>query len=218
MPLKTDPAWEERVLSLKENNKSWGAGRIATALGQEAANDGLKTPPPSEATVRRILRRRWDKMPEEERRQYQYFFWPESMERIDLPWEASASALELLCFLDQRGGGRNERPSVHFMRWFWRVSQASPGCAIVGRIMAATILVGYELSGLHIPMEGVEWWLAYRPWEGKTQLKSYGEAITRAEHRIPGLHWVPAEWGGFSAGLYDVHRNITKVQSEETNG
>jgi len=123
-------------------------------------------------------------MPEEERRQYRYFFWPESMERGDLLWEASASGLELLHFLEEEGW-RGERPPIRFVRWFWRVSQAAPGVGLWGRVMSAAALTSGEISGKRVSVRGVEWKLAYRPWDSKTSDASYRTATHRAINPIP---------------------------------
>ena len=58
----------------------------------------------------------------------------------DLPWEASEAALELLAYVDHRRGGAGERPSVRFVRWFWRVSQARPGAGTMLRVKLAEVL------------------------------------------------------------------------------
>ena len=181
MPLKTDPAWEERVLSLKENNKSWGAGRIATALGQEAAQKGFETPPPSEATVRRILHRRWDNMSEEEQKQYRYLYWPESMERGDLPWEASASALEIL------GLRIFARPTIRQTRWFWRISMAAPDLAGEERLDLARWFASWEAVGerMEESVRGIEGHLRFAPWRSDEHEQRYDAAL--AEGRIPLL-------------------------------
>ena len=134
MPMTTDPYWIERVRSIKANNPSWGGGRITRALQQEASESDREGPVPSEATVRRILRRYWDQMSEVDQNQYLYFYWPESMERGDLPWEASAAAIELLRYypihMENTAADTtarvNKRPSIRLVKWFWRVTQAMP--------------------------------------------------------------------------------------------
>jgi hypothetical protein len=120
MPRETDPHWIEKIKSIKANNPSWGAGRILAAMGQEAAKSEVAYLGPSEPTIRRILRREWDPLDEERKNQYLDFYWPESMERGDLPWEAGASGLELL------RQDPVERPSVRYVKWFWRVTQIMP--------------------------------------------------------------------------------------------
>lgn len=124
MPLKT-PDWiKVNVLSVKSNHENWGAPRIYKELSQEAARGGYELPI-SESTVTRILRNDWVKLPEEKRWQYRHFYWPESMERGYLPWEASAAALELLGYslsLNPR-----MRPSIRMVKWYWRITTATPG-------------------------------------------------------------------------------------------
>ncbi|MFH1141198.1 MAG: hypothetical protein V1724_05965, partial [Chloroflexota bacterium] len=86
MPLTTDTRWVDLIRSVKADNPGWGVGRIARAVEAEGERQGLSNPP-HERTIGRILRRKWDPLGEEQRAQYRYFYWPESMERGDLPWE-----------------------------------------------------------------------------------------------------------------------------------
>ena len=86
-----------------------------------------------------------------------------------------------------------ERPSVRFVRWFWRVSQAAPGAGIAGRVVSAAFLAteersgGWGHAGTAKTIRGAEWGLAYRPWEDENRRNSYVEAVTRAENPIEGL-------------------------------
>jgi hypothetical protein len=147
---------------------------------------------PSERTISRIKATEWPGMSETEQAEYRTFYWPESMERGDLPWEASATALELMHRLDAAQSGLTERPPNRFVKWFWRVSQAlppvseaPPGVLEDVRVLAAGLLTLKELGGEPVSMPMVEWWLAYRPWEGKEQERLYREATRRKEKPIP---------------------------------
>ena len=144
MPLQTSPSWVQRIKSIKANNPTWGAGRILGTLEQEAVRTDVAYTGPSEPTIRRILRREWDPMTERDQRRYLYFYWPESMQRGDLPWEASAAAIEMLRW-EARAGEKDlqpmflqpgpfkvrplwqyQRPSIDSVYWYWRVTQVMP--------------------------------------------------------------------------------------------
>jgi hypothetical protein len=184
-PLQTDRFWKERIKAVKAVNLKWGAERIRHQLQADGGRLGRKDYP-SARTVGRILKNEWEELPEADRAEYRVFYWPESMESEDLPWEASSSALELLHFHDSRVGIR-ERPLVRLVRWFWRVSQAAPGCPIYARLMAAQMLTSHEVGGGQGLVRGVEWFLAYRPWDGETGLKAYEDAVSRAANPIPRM-------------------------------
>ena len=147
MPPSTEEHWKSRVKSIKANNPSWGALRILETMKRVEIRFGRDYIGPSEATIRRILRREWDTMSARAQKRYLYFRWPESMERGDLPWEYSEAAIELLrwsvtkedsiepMFLQQslkhrtmkhRPINDEERPSNKDVEWFWRVTQAMP--------------------------------------------------------------------------------------------
>ncbi len=144
MPQITDYWWKERVKSIKAENPSWGAGRITAALEKEA-EEHSRTEPPSERTVGRVLRDDWGKMKDPDKAKYKVFYWPESMERQDLPWDRSGAGLKLLREFLKRAddappviGSRLrvlnfslpflmwQRPTNRTVEWFWRVTQAMP--------------------------------------------------------------------------------------------
>ena len=89
---------------------------------------------PSERTISRIRKEEWPRVEEEDRAQYRRFCWPESMERGDLPWEASAAALELLFTLE--GEGLWGRPSIRQTKRFWQVTLAAPDASVHDRLRA----------------------------------------------------------------------------------
>jgi hypothetical protein len=150
MPTRKDPYWDERVKSLMANNRDWGAGKILRALDLESATTGREDVP-SFRWVGQLLRKvKEDSQWLETSKQYRTFYWPESMERGDLPWEASAASIELLRkiiddSLDYKD--REERPPVRLVRWFWRVSLAAPDLDISDRINAAKTIATWELLG-----------------------------------------------------------------------
>lgn len=145
MPIPISFYWKEQIRKIKANNPRWGAGRIARSLveGIPGGKD-RETNVPSEATIRRVMRREWDSMGEGERAQYVYFYWPESMETGKLPWQYSKAGMELLRWrlraadndesdwpgatgeMAESGKLRESRPTNREVEWFWRVTQAMP--------------------------------------------------------------------------------------------
>lgn len=183
MPAKVDDHWKDRLVSLKVNNASWGGVRLWQALQEDAKASG-RSDTPSQGWVSKWLREDWPKVTEAERQGYRSFHWPENMERRDLPWEAGAAALELLGHLELESPGV-KRPPIQFVRWFWRVSQIASGSSVEGRIIAATVLTSKESGGAGGLVQGVEWWLAYRPWESDANRNRYKLATSRANNPIP---------------------------------
>jgi hypothetical protein len=169
----------------------WGAGRIAAALQlEEPPKDEPVGHPGSERWVGGILRNVWPKLTEDQHREYRDFYWPESLIRGDLPWEVSATALELLAWLDTNG--LRLRPPVRLVRWYWRVKQASPDMARRVHFEIAVMLARREEKGEPIGDRGVEWLMAYHQVpkvEGDDPLaerrKLYREAKERKDEPIP---------------------------------
>lgn len=98
---------------------------------------------PSQRTIGRIRSDEWVPMSSEEKAQYRLVSWPDTFQRGDLPWEASAATLELLAIwlesdlfqkfvLAQRDDPLGPldllmgRPTVRLAEWYWRVTQAAP--------------------------------------------------------------------------------------------
>ena len=133
----------------------------------EAEAEGLRTHPdattrelanwvPSKRTISRIRTEDFAGMDADERLLFRTFHWPESMDRGDLPWEASGSALEPLFVLESLGnGGLRERPQVCLVKWFWRVSQPAAGGTIGERYKAAVTLTMSELLNPNPPKDGL---------------------------------------------------------------
>ena len=138
MPTRIHPYWEHKIVFLKVNNPNWGAERISTKIEKEAVRD-QRDDCPSEATVRRVIKRSYNLVNNEERRKYRLFFWPESMLNGDLPWEASEPGIQLLRRLivsvdkdtensfETRRSLELIRPTVRQVEWLWHVNQAIPG-------------------------------------------------------------------------------------------
>ena len=92
----------------------------------------------------------------------------------------------------------------------------------------------------------MEWWLAYRPWDGETQQKSYREAISRAGDPVPEFDtsvtslasdlennpemraWMEGLFGRpltadksiflWTMMLGDIDTKIIRIEGEETDG
>ncbi len=178
---RTHLYWKRWVWRLKGDNPSLSAVEIEErlqALVKEAPKNSGS--PPAARTIRDIVKEpRPAGIREEE---FLSFRWPQSMERGDLPWEASERCLELLRHL------QGERPSVRLAKWFWRVSLAIPNEPIGRRHALAQWLdtieffgVGFfdggppELAGL----TEIDWFLAFRPWVGLENSEAYAAAIGR---------------------------------------
>ena len=140
MPIIIESYWKERIKVIKCNNETYGAVRILEILRSTEHELGLEYGGPSEATIGRLLKNEWAKLPQDQKDNYRDVYWPESMESGHLPWYMSGSALELLKLSRSEWiSGRPERrrnesdemvwqrPSVNDVKWFWRVSESLPG-------------------------------------------------------------------------------------------
>ena len=176
MPAKVDPHWKVRLISLKANNPNWGGVRLWQALREEGGYNA-----PSQGWVSKWLREDWPKVTEAERHGYRYLSWPESMGGKDLPWEASASALEIL------GLRIFERPTIRQTRWFWRISMAAPDLAGEERLDLARWFASWEAVGerMEESVRGIEGHLRFAPWRSDEHEQRYDAAL--AEGRIPPM-------------------------------
>jgi len=143
---KTDPFWVDRIRELDTNYPRMThaeMGRRLEGIGAEKGRNDW----PSDRTMR-TLRAKW-KAPtfDEERRQYRYLHWPETFERGDLPWEASAAALELLREHHKR---KFPRPMLALVRWFCRVKMAAPTLSFEEQSALAAHLYGCEVGGAFV--------------------------------------------------------------------
>lgn len=137
-----DEYWRQRVCLLTENEPGLSARAMAKRLEKEAEAK-KRDDSPSERWVRKeqvAFRSRQL----EERIPYRQFTWPESMGAPDLPWEASAAALELLREHHKRNF---PRPVLALVQWFWRVTMAVPALSFGRRFELATFLHGCEVGG-----------------------------------------------------------------------
>jgi hypothetical protein len=183
MPAKVNEYWIGQVKQMKAEHPQWGAPRIAGELSRLAAsvaadvtrarNAGEPVPrelalrgdPPSERWVSQFLRLEWPNIPDNERRQYTLAKWPDSFTSGALPWEASATTLELLRERQRRAELRpdDSRPLVRVAKWFHRVSLAAPDLEFELREVLAFISAAHESKMLADPeiAEIVEAWLMY---------------------------------------------------------
>ena len=177
---KTDQYWRERVEFLVEN-EGLGPRPLTRRLEQEAAQLG-RDDAPAERTVAR-LRNEFIKSDEPTKRASRAFLWPESMGTPELPWEAGATALEILGYLRQHPspGLPWERPTIGFVTWFWRVTLAAPTASAIDRVGAATELYAAERrwrhDGFRPHLRRREWFLAFAPWQSPEAQQAYTRAI-----------------------------------------
>ena len=131
---------------------------------------------PSERTISRIREKEWSVLSESERSEYRACYWPESMERGDLPWEASAATLELILALE--GEASEGRPSIRLARRFWQVALAAPDARLDDRLRAARLLAAWESLQTRPSdqLRGIEWYLAFAPWRSDHHSDSYEKA------------------------------------------
>ncbi len=171
---KTDRLWVDRIRSMIEDDPKLSSLRILRLLEQEAGGR-FEYQGPSDKTIRRIKREYLD-LPEEERRRYGRFCWPESMENGSLPWEAARAALDLM-----RHWGPPNRPPIRLVRWFWRVSQAAPDAPFGSRLNLARQLAIWEVQGERETgyLEGIEWYLAFTAWRCEEDAKAYRQVTER---------------------------------------
>ena len=196
---KTDRIWEQRIFALKAQEPQLSAEAMARRFEEQQGGMGHW---PAARTIRRILDEEWPKVTPEERGQYAYFRWPESMEDGSLPWEASGAGLELLRLLNQRPQEMSQRPPIRLVKWFWRVTQATPSAPGRIRYDVATQLALDEVLGIAKNMRTVEWYLAFQPWHSEEDRDTYEEAQRRTSGEPiipfegPKIQTVPGEHEG----------------------
>jgi hypothetical protein len=208
---KVDQDWVTVIYTLKANEPKLGARAILTKLQKARKDAGISEKCPGLRTVGRYLKE-WPGLPEEERRLYRDLYWPESFERGDLPWEASAAALELI---QVWGGGPrllmispearrhltpSARPSVRLARWFWHVTQAAPGAPAFERRHVAGWLAAAEAVGSDV-RRVAEDWLWYAPWRSEEAQAAYEKAL--ADGTIPPFEFV-ATGGAKEDALWEL--------------
>jgi hypothetical protein len=208
---RIEPFWEEAIRAATENEPRLGPLGVRARLEKAAADIGkpdLRVP--SLRTIGRI-QREFRQRPEEERRPYRDLYWPESFERGDLPWEASAAALELLRVWEKWpphilemilpvpeeralfGYNFGDRPSVRLARWFWRLTQAAPDADAKDRRSVAEFLEAAEVVGSEPVERAVEAFLQYAPWRSAEAATAYQTALADNKAIPIGLTWKSGE-------------------------
>ena len=213
--------WRNRVFSHLSNAEKLSNRKIFQLLKKEAEELKNQNHPesrilamaiPSERSIDRI-HQEWEGKPELERSQYKDFYWPESMELGDLPWEASSAALELLSHMAMSNW--DFRPSLRAVKWFWRVCQAAPDAPLEVRVESAVGLMVTEATRNCDEVRGIEGFLAYGPWRNKNTWDRYNDAITRYDDPLPrypvlnyDLAKIDSEAFNFLMGVDAVIENI----------
>jgi len=179
-PAAIEEYWQHRVRVLTENEPRLSARAMAGRLEQEAAKLN-RSDSPSERWIRKE-QVEFRSRQAAERAPYRQFAWPGSMDTGDLPWEASASALELLRLFRPYETG--QRPTIALARWFWRITQAAPDAPVVMRRALAGRLTAAELIGDTRQPPAMEPCLVYRTWTPDGGLAE-GEARQRGQVPSP---------------------------------
>ena len=178
--------WRRRVLSHLASTGRTSDRKICQRLENEATElkehsdslmRALADRVPSERTIGRIRQHEWNRLLDAEQAQYREFYWPESMEAGDLPWEASAAALELLGAMAMNQPFR--RPSLRAIKWFWRICQASPEAPLDVRMELALGLMATEVKTEPDKVRGIEWFVVHGAWRNGEAWDQYNRATTR---------------------------------------
>ena len=208
--------WRKRVIKYLDPLEGRLSDReIRKRIKAEA--DGLQNHPdpemralassyPSERTISRIRKDEYPELSKDERVQLRTFYWPESMEQLDLPWEASAAGLELLrfCHEFEYDGMKLGRPDIRLTRRFWQATLAAPDAEVAHRFIAAAELVLNEPYGPYFgdKPRSIEWYFAYSPWRSDEDRERYVN-VRRVEYGreyqwqdIEPIPEVPGSWVG----------------------
>ena len=201
--------WEEAIRKFTENEPRIGPLEIHkrfVAAVEKTGNTGNTSvgPIPGLRTIGRV-QQRYRALPEKERQRYREFRWPEDMDNELLPWEAGASALELLRW---RREHRYSRPLLGQVRWFARVSSLAPDAPFDDRYTAARWLFAFEAAGNPPTGEdlkrAIELWLAFTPWRSSADAEAHTAALWGEVLAFPhGLSVTVRDFGPAAGGLGD---------------
>ncbi len=150
--------WIDKICTLAANRPDLSGAGIHRLL--EEHSNKAPTSVPNARTVGEIKRR----LTPAEAKAYRYFTWPQTMLEGELPWEASRAALDLLRYRQDK---ENPLPLVWEVKWFWRVTLASPDAPMKKRAALAMELALKEKHTASLPEQGltlIQWQLAYQPW------------------------------------------------------
>ena len=97
---RTPEKWRHLVFSCLAKDERMPPREIQRGL-EEAAEQKpelrrIRERLPSIRTIERIRAEEWKPKTDEEKAPYRLFHWPESMENLSLPWEASGAAFEFM--------------------------------------------------------------------------------------------------------------------------
>lgn len=155
-----DAFWRGQIRSIVANSPKLGPGPVLRELTRIGERVG-RTDWPSERTVGRE-QQRFRAAGEAEQREYLEFHWPATMERGDLPWEASAVGIELLRHLHagnvRSPFAKDGRPLVSTVRWLWYVTLARPTASLAARLWWARDLA-LSAAGLVDCRLDIESWI-----------------------------------------------------------
>lgn len=186
MPTKKDPYWMDLLKSEMARHPTWGAGRITKALKQKADRERRDDYPGERWVGKHRARLLADPDWPQDQTRYSAFEWPGSMERGDLPWEATATSLELLRECDQLMNNAWQ-PSIESVQLFWHVTQAANGAPFWLRFGASSLLMMAKTDDDPELVRAVQWFLAYTPWRGSSFRDRYNKAIERGPDAIPSI-------------------------------
>lgn len=182
--------WVEEIRRITVNSGRLGPSKVRAQLVAWVKDGGAphgvnQYEAPSQRTIARYQSEIRDEPPEKQA-PYRNFYWPESMEAGDVPWEAAPAALEVF-----RGylSTSRIRPTVTLVHWFWRVSLAVPDADFNKRLHWAHVL---ELSqkwmreGLDIePPRDIELELVFQPWRSEADANEFELAKAMGLPREP---------------------------------
>src|SRR5262245_19841284 len=123
--------WRTHILTIYENTPGIRAPKIRRNLERIPTIPKEAGHVPDERTMRRIVKE-FSALREEERKPYQYFRWPDSLEQGLLPWEAARDALNLVRILSKHGA---DRPTNAHALWYWRLTLAAPESDLYLRVI-----------------------------------------------------------------------------------
>jgi len=219
MPAKVDEIWGERVNSIKGAHPKWGAGRTYQEL-KLRAEAHRRNDYPSERWVGQYLRDIWAVMDEEKQHQYSLLYWPESLERDELPWEASAACLELLGRVFAGGTLGEKRPTIRLARAFWRVTLAAPDLDAHKRVRFARFWSAWQSLGGHgVPQDlrNLERYLSFAPWRSEEAAAAAEKAHNGGEFDIDVPLTIPAGEYGDDVLLETYEEEMRWPQNPKSN-
>ena len=178
---RTSDSWRERIKIAYAAAETTGGNSSAAAIARELEDLG-RPDCPSRRTIQRIIED-FKRLPDDARREYSVFRWPQSMEQGALPWEASRSLLDLqLDLLTHRAWDGPIDVSVmpvRFARWYWRACQAMGEDDIDQTIFVAARLTYWEITGegRQKDIEALHWYLVYAQWRSQEHMERWDRAV-----------------------------------------